>query len=128
MGAADFWNNQELAQSVVQQVKALKNWVDPFEALVARVQSAKELAELLDAEPDEEMDADLAAEIERIGSGARRVPPSLAALASRRLPRRAAGDRGRRRWHRGAGLGADGHADVHPLGRAERATRSRSST
>src|SRR5512144_1982752 len=66
MGAADFWNNQELAQSVVQQVKALKNWVDPFEALVARVQSAKELAELLDAEPDEQMDADLAAEIERI--------------------------------------------------------------
>ena len=66
MGAADFWNNQELAQSVVQQVKALKNWVDPFEALVARVQSAKELAELLDAEPDEQMDADLAAEIDRI--------------------------------------------------------------
>ena len=67
MGSADFWNNQESAQAMVQQVKALKNWVDPFEALVARVRSANELAELLDAEPDAEMDAELAGEIERIG-------------------------------------------------------------
>src|ERR1700716_2395446 len=67
MGASDFWNSQEHAQSVVQQVKALKNWVDPFESLVARVQSARELAELLDAEPDAEMDAELEAEVERIG-------------------------------------------------------------
>src|SRR5258705_11719999 len=67
MGAGDFWNNQEHAQSVVQQVKSLKNWVDPFESLVARVASARELAELLDAEPDAEMDAELEAEVERIG-------------------------------------------------------------
>ena len=68
MGSADFWNNQESAQAIVQQVKALKNWVDPFEALVARVRSASELAELLDAEPDREMDAELATEITRVGA------------------------------------------------------------
>jgi peptide chain release factor 2 len=67
MGASDFWNSQEHAQSVVQQVKALKNWVEPFEALVGRVASARELAELLDAEPDPEMDSELAAEVERVG-------------------------------------------------------------
>jgi peptide chain release factor 2 len=67
MGASDFWNSQEHAQAVVRQVKALKNWVEPFEALVARVLSARELAELLDVEPDPEMDAELAAEVERIG-------------------------------------------------------------
>jgi peptide chain release factor 2 len=67
MGAGDFWSNQEHAQSVVQQVKSLKNWVDPFESLVAQVRSARELAELLDVEPDAEMDAELEAEIERIG-------------------------------------------------------------
>ena len=67
MGAGDFWTNQELAQSVVQQVKALKNWVEPFEALVARVRSAGELAELLEAEPDAEMETELGAEIERVG-------------------------------------------------------------
>ena len=66
MGESDFWNNQERAQEVVAQVKALKNWVEPFEALVARVRSARELAELLDVEPDAEMDAELAAEVERV--------------------------------------------------------------
>jgi peptide chain release factor 2 len=67
MGSADFWNNQESAQEVVQQVKSLKNWVDPFEALVARVQSTRELAELLDAEPDAEMEGEVAREATRIG-------------------------------------------------------------
>jgi peptide chain release factor 2 len=66
MGDADFWSNQERAQGIVQQVKSLKNWVDPFEALVSRVASARELSELLDVEPDAEMVADLAAEVERI--------------------------------------------------------------
>ena len=67
MGSADFWNNQEAAQDVVQQVKALKNWVDPFEALVARVQSTRELNDLLDAEPDAEMEAEVSREATRIG-------------------------------------------------------------
>jgi peptide chain release factor 2 len=66
MGSGDFWNNQEHAQSVVQQVKALKNWVDPFESLVAQVRSARELAELLDMEPDAEMNADLEREIQQL--------------------------------------------------------------
>ena len=48
MGSADFWNNQESAQQVVQQVKTLKNWVEPFEGLSARIQSARELSEMLD--------------------------------------------------------------------------------
>src|SRR3954468_18558998 len=67
MGSADFWNSQEAAQDVVQQVKALKNWVDPFEALVARVRSTRELADLLDVEPDAEMEGEVGREIERIG-------------------------------------------------------------
>jgi peptide chain release factor 2 len=67
MAAGDFWSNQEHAQSVVQQVKTLKAWVDPFESLVGRVGSARELAELLDAEPEAEMDAELKTEIEQLG-------------------------------------------------------------
>ena len=50
MGSADFWNNQESAQEVVQQVKALKNWVDPFEALVARILEA--VAAQIEADQD----------------------------------------------------------------------------
>ena len=67
MGSADFWNNQESAQGIVQQVKALKNWVEPFESLVARVLSARELNDLLDVEPDAEMSGEVNAEIERFG-------------------------------------------------------------
>jgi peptide chain release factor 2 len=67
MGSADFWNNQEAAQEVVQQVKSLKNWVDPFEALIAGVQSTRELAELLEAEPDAEMEAEVSREVSRLG-------------------------------------------------------------
>ena len=68
MGSADFWNNQESAQEIVHQVKALKIWVEPFEGLIARARSTTELHELLDLEPDAEMDAQLAPEIERLGT------------------------------------------------------------
>jgi peptide chain release factor 2 len=67
MGAANFWSSQEAAQETVQQVKALKNWVDPFESLLARVTSARELSEMLDVEPDAEMVAELEREIDGIG-------------------------------------------------------------
>jgi len=67
MGEGDFWSNQERAQEIVQRVKGLKNWVDPFEQLVARVSSARELDELLTMEPDAEMEEELAAEMERVG-------------------------------------------------------------
>jgi peptide chain release factor 2 len=67
MGEADFWNNQERAQEMVRRVKTLKNWVEPFEQIVSRAGSARELAELLDAEPDSGLDAEVGVEIERIG-------------------------------------------------------------
>ena len=67
MGSADFWNSQDAAQEVVQQVKSLKNWVEPFEALVGRVQTTRELNELLEAEPDAEMEAEVSREASRLG-------------------------------------------------------------
>jgi peptide chain release factor 2 len=67
MGSPDFWNNQESAQQVVQQVKTLKNWVEPFEAMSARVQSARELSEMLDMEPDAEMEAEVSREVSKLG-------------------------------------------------------------
>ena len=66
MGSTDFWNNQESAQGIVQQVKALKNWVEPFQAMIDRVQSTRELANLLEAEPDGEMEGELVRETDRI--------------------------------------------------------------
>jgi peptide chain release factor 2 len=66
MADAGFWTNQERAQSVVQQVKGLKSWVDSFAALESRLRSATELAEMLEAEPDEEMSAELDRDIAAI--------------------------------------------------------------
>jgi peptide chain release factor 2 len=59
MSAAGFWNDQQGAQSVVQQVKGLKGWIDPFDAIEARVASSLELEEMLAVEPDEELEAEL---------------------------------------------------------------------
>ena len=61
-----FWNDQATAQSTVQEVKTLKNWVDPFDALVQRAADARELEELLAVEPDPAMEADASREAEAI--------------------------------------------------------------
>jgi peptide chain release factor 2 len=66
MSDGAFWNDQEHARDIVQQVKTLKNWVEPFDALESRVRSAKELDELLESEDDPAMTRDLDAEVERI--------------------------------------------------------------
>jgi peptide chain release factor 2 len=66
MSDAGFWNAQERAREVVQEVKILKNWVDPFDRLRERIQSARELEELLAVEPDAEMDMEVAREVTAI--------------------------------------------------------------
>jgi peptide chain release factor 2 len=68
MSEPGFWDNQERAQDVVQQVKQLRTWIDPFDALAARVQGARELAELLDADPDADMAAELTGELDAIAA------------------------------------------------------------
>jgi peptide chain release factor 2 len=66
MSEAGFWDNQERAQAVVQEVKGLKGWVEPFERLTARHADARDLAELLAAESDESMLADLDREVDSL--------------------------------------------------------------
>jgi peptide chain release factor 2 len=68
MTDAGFWNDQERAQAVVQQVKSLKSWVDSFGGIEQRLRSATELAEMLDVEPDEEMSAELNRDVERLAT------------------------------------------------------------
>ena len=65
MSESGFWDHQERAQTVVQQVKELRGWLEPLDALAARVQGTHELLELLDAEPDAEMAAEVGREIEQ---------------------------------------------------------------
>lgn len=66
MAGAGFWDDQENAQDVVQQMKLLRVWVEPFHALNERATSARELNEMLIESPDAEMYADLDAELESL--------------------------------------------------------------
>lgn len=61
-----FWNDQEHARDIVQQVKVLKGWVEPADTLQSRIESAREMDELLALESDTSMDADLDQEVQRI--------------------------------------------------------------
>lgn len=71
MTEAGFWDQQEVARRVVLEVKELKGWVDPYDALSGRIASARELDELLDEAPDAEMVAELDAEVAAIGTALR---------------------------------------------------------
>ena len=66
MSEPGFWDDQEQAQRVVQDVKTLRQWVDPFGQLEERVTGARELLELLEMEPDAELSRDLATEVDAI--------------------------------------------------------------
>src|SRR5262249_50215956 len=68
-GEASFWADSEKARVQVQEIKSLKGWITPFQQLQSRTDDASGLAELLSAEPDEAMYADLDLELARIGEG-----------------------------------------------------------
>ena len=61
-----FWNDQERARTAVQEFKQLKGWVGRYQELNGRVDSAIGMRELLDAEPDEAMVTELAAEADAL--------------------------------------------------------------
>jgi len=63
MAEPSFWGNQETAREVVQRVKELKGWIEPFDRLAGRLTSARELDELLEIEPDAGMVAELDREV-----------------------------------------------------------------
>jgi peptide chain release factor 2 len=66
MSDAAFWNDQDHARDIVQQVKVLKGWIEPIDSLSGRIESAREIDELLALENDRAMSKDLDAEVERI--------------------------------------------------------------
>jgi peptide chain release factor 2 len=61
-----FWTNQEKAQATLAEVKALRNWLDPYEKLSSRVDSAVELDELLQDATEPEMERELDTELDRL--------------------------------------------------------------
>ena len=51
-GDASFWSRADEARQVVQEIKALKNWLTPEAELQRRLGDARTMIELLEAEPD----------------------------------------------------------------------------
>ncbi len=56
---------------MVREIKQLKGWTLPFDDLSQRIADARGLAELLEAEPDDAMAAELGAELTRLEDGVR---------------------------------------------------------
>jgi peptide chain release factor 2 len=63
MAEPGFWDDHEKARGIIQEVKALRHTVEPFDELEAKVRSLLEMAELLEFEPDEAMATELDREI-----------------------------------------------------------------
>ncbi len=82
MAEGSLWTDQERARGVVEEVKTLKRWLDPYHALRRRVDEASELTALLAAEPAE--DATLERQLER---EAEEIGGELEALELRSLMR-----------------------------------------
>jgi peptide chain release factor 2 len=66
MSAAGFWDNHEAAKRVVDELKILRAWVEPYDRLKARVDSAAELDQMLAESPDAELESEIDQEATRI--------------------------------------------------------------
>ncbi len=63
MASPGFWEKPDQARQTVEQVKTLKNATQSFLDLRSRLDSAKEMAELLSAENDADLEGELAREV-----------------------------------------------------------------
>jgi peptide chain release factor 2 len=65
MAEPGFWDAPDRARHVVEDVRVLKRWIEPFDDLYQRLTDAQELAHLNEADPDPEIAAGLAQEVAR---------------------------------------------------------------
>jgi peptide chain release factor 2 len=64
MAEPAFWDDHEKARETIEEVKTLRQTVEPFDRLEGKVRSLLEMAELLALEPDESMEAEVERELE----------------------------------------------------------------
>ncbi len=69
MAAPGFWDNPERARSVVEDIRQLKRWTDPFADLSRRLTDARELADLVAQDPDPELERGIADEVSKLARG-----------------------------------------------------------
>jgi peptide chain release factor 2 len=66
MAESGFWDDPAAAREVIAEANALKEWVEPWLALDARVRELGEYGDLLESEPDAEMEAEWRTEVEQL--------------------------------------------------------------
>jgi peptide chain release factor 2 len=69
MAASDFWDNQERAREVIAESNRLKGWVEPHGGLSTKLEDLRELAELLEAEEDPDLEAEWGREMDALLRG-----------------------------------------------------------
>jgi peptide chain release factor 2 len=73
MAGSGFWDNPEKAREVVEEVRRLRRWIEPFGELTRRLTDARELAELMRQDPDPDLEPGLADEARRLSEGIARL-------------------------------------------------------
>ncbi len=69
MAAPDFWNDPEQARTIVEEIRQLKRWTEPYADLERRVKDALELAALIEEDSDSDLEQQLAEEAEQLEQG-----------------------------------------------------------
>ena len=121
----DVWNKPERAQELGRERARLSADLEQLDAAGSALANASELLELAEAEDDAATIADIEKEFPQLESQRARagIPPHVPRRDG--FAQRLSGYPGRRRRHRGAGLGADADAHVPALGRQRAASRPR---
>ncbi len=63
MGEPKFWDVPDRAREVIQEVNTLKNWIEPYDRLEAKLREMTELDQLLNTEHDTELSDELDREL-----------------------------------------------------------------
>jgi len=66
MASPTFWDNQETARTTIEEANKLKAWVEPWKAVDGKANDLAEMAELLELEPDDELEADWQRELDEV--------------------------------------------------------------
>ena len=66
MAVTGFWDNQDQAREVIAESNRLKSWVEPWKKLDEKSSELVELGTLLEAESDDDLEAEWLAEVEEI--------------------------------------------------------------
>ena len=73
MAVPTFWDDNEAAQEVIQEVKTLRGWLDPFREIEAKLRDLEEFGALLEHESDESLEAEWSRELTSLDAAIERL-------------------------------------------------------